>query len=287
MANYFNSVLLNVSPNNLDRPQQELPGRFSYKDCNEEPLARLGNKELFPTVIPDMQISLTVDGEDTLCPSFMGSEISLLEGRGWEVCDMLECDASPAGQEPQLGDSCGYCKASPIPQKRQVFTKRQDKNLKELVRTYGESSWKEVANKMERRNAKQTKSIYNNFLKKRKNIYAFSEGEDALMLNEECNNGKLKDKTSKAGRKRNYSKLRNEEPLNLIADAANRGGYGKASDEPSKLKRMLTEEMANGNIPKENLLRQSMEILKEQSRKLSAGLGKISIMLDKLKIEGK
>lgn len=293
MANYFNSLLLNASPNSFDRPHQEFLDRSSYKDRNEESLVRLGNKELFPTVIPDMQISLSVDGEDTLCPSFMGSEISLLEGRGWEVCDLLEHDASPAEQKPLPGNSCGSSRTSPIPHKRQPFAKRQDKRLKEVVRMYGENNREATANKVEGRSTKQTKSRCNNFLKKKKDLYAFSEGEDVLILNEEYNNSskmvadKLKAKASNTGRKRNYSKLRNEEPLNLIADAANRGNPSKVSDEPPKLKRMLTEEVTSGNIPKESLFRQSVEILKEQNKKLSAGLGKISIMLDKLKTEGK
>lgn len=277
MSNNFYSIPSNTCTHNSDQPIQEQ---------EEKPLMQR-ERDCFRSVIPDMQISLSVDAEDTLCPSFMGSDISLLGESmlGSGMCDVFEWDASPLNKPYQLSDSFICHKSyrtNPISRKHYLFTKEEDENLKELIKVYGVNNWEKIASRMEGKTPNQLRNRYNNFLKRKLNPYLFSEDEDVVVLGEERNNKQVpesvKDKTSRVGRKRRYSRLKPEEPLKLIPDAVNRGSCMKTINSPSKLRRCLGEEG-------QDTLKNAIEMLREQNKRLNIGLGKVGIMLDKLKTE--
>jgi len=225
-----------------------------------------------------MQISLSVDAEDTLCPLFMEPEFPLI-GENALHSEVYEWEAINKEYYNV------HNKTNTIHRKHYPFTKEEDEYLKELVKVYGDGNWKKIANKMQGRSPRQVRKRYNSLLKKRLYPYTISEDEEVIILGEERNNNckamaeTIKEKTPKLGRKRHYSKLKNEEPLKLITDAGNRGSSSKTSQTSSlKLKRLLIEE-----AKKTNTLKSSIEILKEQIKELNIGLGKVGIMLDKLR----
>jgi len=70
------------------------------------------------------------------------------------------------------------------------FTKEEDDLLKNLVKTYGEGCWSQIAEKMPGRNRKQIRERYINFLKKDRTDSEFTTEEDTLILSYVQKNGR-------------------------------------------------------------------------------------------------
>ncbi len=214
--------------------------------------------ELFPIVTPEMQISFNVAVEDTLCPSFMKSELCSFESTPRWYCNDYQTDyygwsfPAPATEDLYAGQyyshrqycpmnnpdfyagDYGGCEewlapppAAPKPRNKK-FTPQEDEKLKELVRLYGEGAWSKIAEKMEGRNRKQVRDRYNNFLKPAPSSHDFSPEEDTLILKLVAASGKkwgliarqLKCRTPQQVKGRYYSKLKSVPLPEVLSDTS-------------------------------------------------------------------
>eukprot|EP01022_Parablepharisma_sp_SALTPOND_P013063 TRINITY_DN1717_c0_g1_i1.p3 TRINITY_DN1717_c0_g1~~TRINITY_DN1717_c0_g1_i1.p3 ORF type:complete len:371 (-),score=35.56 TRINITY_DN1717_c0_g1_i1:4925-6037(-) len=182
--------------------------RYPEEIIGEQYLLQEGKeiKELFPVLAKEIKISLSMDKEDSLCPSFMksGSISILISQPGLSLSKSLR-NLSPDTQKQEVrkesepleepkdfkqelherkfsnneADSNSASKGK----RNRKFTREEDEKLKALVKTYGEGCWSQIAEKMGGRNRKQIRERYINFLKKERVASEFTAEEDNIIIN--------------------------------------------------------------------------------------------------------